>query len=312
MLEILLGLGGLFLTVEFWQATVRGAAPVAAAAAGEAVTERTGVINIAIEGMMLMSAFAAVWGSGVTGSAVTGLTLGVLCGGTIAALHAAVVLFFRADQILSGVALNLVALGLSTYLARLVLGESPTAVASFTTLRVPLLADLPLVGPLFFEYHGLIYVLYGATAFAGWALFRTHLGLRLRAVGENPAAVANAGFRVVRLRWLATVFGGLMAGLAGGAFALGNVRYFTENMTAGVGFVALALVIVARWNPWWLLPAGPLYGRAPALGLRAQTIDLPIPYEWLMALPYVLTLVVYFIVSGRKSAQPAVLGRALD
>jgi ABC-type uncharacterized transport system permease subunit len=270
------------------------------------------VLNIGIEGMMLLSAFVGVWGSGVTGSAVGGLLLGAVCGGLIAGLHAFVVLVLRADQILSGVALNLAALGITTYLSRLVLGENPEPVASFKTIEIPLLGDLPFLGKVLFEYHALIYLLYGLTALSGWALYRTQLGLRLRAVGENPAAVANAGYSVLRLRFLAVGFGGIMAGLAGAAYALGNVRYFTENMTAGIGFVALALVIVGRWNPWWIVPVSLLYGGAQALALRGQTADLSIPFEWLLALPYVLTLLVYFVVSGKNTSMPAMLGRELD
>ncbi|MEM9159277.1 MAG: ABC transporter permease [Verrucomicrobiota bacterium] len=311
MLEALIALGGLLISAEFWQAAIRSAAPISAAAAGEAVTEKTGVLNIGIEGMMLMSAFCAVWGSGATGSAWGGLAIGMLCGGIIAAFHAFVVLWLKADQILSGVAINLAALGSSTYLSRMVMGEDPKPVPSFETFALPLLGKIPFIGKLFFEYHALVYLLYFLTALIAWALFRTHYGLRLRAVGENPQTVANAGYSVLSLRAAAVVFGGLMAGIAGAAYALGNVSYFTENMTAGVGFVALALVIVARWNPIWLIPVGLIFGGGQALALRGQTVNLNVPFEWLMALPYILTLVVYFIVSGKRNAAPAMLGKEL-
>lgn len=312
MLETLWILAGMLITAEFWQAAIRSAAPVAAAAAGEAVTERTGVLNIGLEGMMILSAFTAVWGSGVTGSAFGGLAIGALTGALVACGHAAIVLFLRADQILCGVALNLAALGVTTYLNRLVFGDNPEPVDAFKPIEIPFLTDIPFLGTVLFDYNVLIFLLYGLTGLTGWMLFRTHLGLRLRAVGENARAVANAGYSTQRLRFAAVVFGGLMAGLAGAAYALGNVRYFTENMTAGIGFVALALVIVARWNPWAILPVGLLYGGAQALALRGQTADLTIPFEWLLALPYVLTLVVYFIVSGKNSAAPAALGRELE
>lgn len=312
MLESLTALAGLLVSAEFWQSAIRSAAPISAAAAGEAVTERTGVLNIGIEGMMLMSAFSAIWGSGVTGSATGGIVIGALCGLAISGFHAFVVLVLKADQILSGVALNLGALGVSTYLSRFVFGDNPEPVAAFKTFTIPLLSEIPFIGKVLFEYHALVYLLYGLTALTGWALFRTHLGLRLRAVGENPKAVANAGYSVNGLRAGAILFGGLMAGIAGAAYALGNVRFFTENMTAGVGFVALALVIVARWNPWWLIPVGLIFGGGQALALRGQTVDLAIPFEWLIVLPYVLTLVVYFVVSGKKTAAPAMLGKPLD
>ncbi|MBC2607903.1 ABC transporter permease [Pelagicoccus albus] len=312
MFDSALVLGGLLISAEFWQAAIRSAAPITIAATGEAVTERTGVLNIGIEGMMLMSAFAAVWGSGLTGSAFGGLALAALCGLAISAVHTVVVLALRADQILSGVALNLAALGTSTYLSRLVIGDNPEPVSAFESMEIPLLSKIPFFGTLLFEYNVLIYLLYALTAFTGWFLFRSHLGLRLRAVGENPQAVANAGFSVTRLRASAILFGGLMAGLAGGAYSLGNVRFFTENMTAGVGFVALALVIVARWNPWWLIPVGLIFGGGQALALRGQTVDLAIPFEWLIVMPYILTLVVYFFVSGKKSSAPFMLGQKLD
>ena len=297
----------LIFSVDFVKAAIRAATPLVGAAVGEATAERTGFVNIGVEGMMLGGAFAGVVGSWWTGSVWGGVLLAVASGGVVGCLLALVSVYLGVNQVVAGTALNLAAGGLTTFLNRQIFGASPPAVASFSTVPVIGLNRIPLLGPILFDHIPLVYLVYLLVPVAGVALFRTGWGLRLRAVGENPAAAATAGIRVRRVRTVGLVICGMLSALGGTYYSLGNVKFFTDNMTAGNGFIALAVVIVARWNPFWVVPAALVFGAASALGLRAQAFHAGIPYEFLFMLPYVLTLLMYAGVI-RRGRMPAALG----
>jgi simple sugar transport system permease protein len=297
------------LSLEFIAASVRAASPIAGAAVGETVAERGGVLNIGLEGMMLTGAFFAVLGSMLTGNPWAGAALAAFAGGCVGLLHAFVSLTLKADQILSGIAINFAALGLTTFLNRTVFGPSPDPVQAFETWPIPLLSRIPFLGELFFNQDPVVYLLYLAAPFSWVFLFKTRSGLRLRAIGEDPRVAAGAAIPVLRYQYAATVFCGAMAGLAGTYSSLGNVRYFTENMTAGTGFIALAVVIAGRWNPLLVVAVSLLFGGVWSLALRGQAFSDILPYELLLMLPYVLTLVAYFIMGGGTRVMPASLGK---
>jgi simple sugar transport system permease protein len=294
----------LFLSPDFVQAALRFATPLIGAATGEILAERAGVINIGLEGMMLVGAFTGVLGSALSGSVWGGLALAILAGGLVGLLHAGATVLLGTDQVISGAAINLGALGLTAFLNREIFGQTPPPVPSFEPFRLPLLGDLPLVGPALFNHIPLVYIVLALAPLATLALFRTPWGLRLRAVGEAPEAAASAGIHVRRYQIVAVTLGGMFAGLAGTYFSLGNVRVFTENMAAGNGFIALAVVIVARWRPNRAVLVALLFGAASALAFRAQAFQLALPYELLLALPYALTLLVYFL-RGAKAYSAA-------
>ena len=297
----------LFFSVEFVKAAIRAATPLVSAAVGEVAAERTGFVNIGVEGMMLSGAFAGVVGSWWMQSVWGGVLLAVVTGGAVGFLLALVSVYLGVNQVVAGTALNLAAGGLTTFLNRQIFGASAPAVPSFTTLPVYGLHRLPLIGPVLFDHIPLVYVVYALGPMAGIILFRTGWGLRMRAVGENPAAAATAGIRVRRVRTSGLIICGMLSALGGTYYSLGNVKFFTDNMTAGNGFIALAVVIVARWHPLWVIPAALVFGAASALGLRAQAFHVGVPYEFLFMLPYVLTLLIYAGVTQR-GRMPAALG----
>lgn len=298
----------LLLSIEFVKAALRATTPLISAAVGEVVVERSGFVNIGIEGMMLLGAFSGVVGSWGTHSVWGGVAFALLVGGAVGLLLAWISIFMGVNQVVAGTSLNLAAAGATTFLNREIFGENPPTVAGFEPFSVPLIHDIPVLGTIFFEHIPLVYLIYLIAPAAGYILFHTSWGLRLRAVGEKPRAAESAGIRVRRYRTVALVICGMLAALGGTYYSLGSVKFFTENMTGGNGYIALAVVIVARWNPFWVIPVSLLFGVAGALALRAQTFHIGIPYEFLFMLPYVLTLLVYAGFRG-PARMPASLGR---
>jgi general nucleoside transport system permease protein len=290
----------------FFAAAVRAAAPIMGAAAGEAVYERAGVVNIGLEGMMLSGAFTGVVGSMLTGS-VWGGVLGAVIGGMfVGILHAFVCITFKADQILCGMAVNFGALGATEFFSRTFLGQSPKPVAAFGAVNIPWFSRLPFAGEVFFSHIPLVYVILALCIVTWFFLFKTLPGLRLRAVGENPFAARAAGIGTAHYAFLAAIICGGMAGLAGACYSIGSVQYFSENMTSGNGFIALAVVIMARRNPLYCVGAAFVFSIGMALALRLQGDKGSfVPYEFIMMLPYVLTLAIYAIVSMKGRRMPS-------
>jgi general nucleoside transport system permease protein len=294
---------------SFLESTVRTATPLALAALGEVVVERAGIINIGLEGVMLGGAFGALVGATHAGVA-GGFVLAILAGVLIAFVFGVFAIWLRADQIITGTAVTLLAVGLTGTLYRLGYGASGAAL-SIPTIgpkAIPGLSLLPAIGPGFFDQPAITYFAYLAAPAIWWWIYRTHAGLALRAIGESPAAAEAAGIRVNRVRLYAVLFGGAAGGLAGGTLVIAQAGTFAEGMSAGRGFVAIAIVVLGRWTPVGVALAALVFGAASALQFLLQALGLALPYQLFLALPYLLTLAALAGVAGQIQA-PAALGR---
>jgi general nucleoside transport system permease protein len=293
----------------FLAAAVRVATPLLLAATGETVTERAGVINLGLEGMMLAGALAATLGASAVGP-WTGLALAVLAGMLLAAAFAAIAIGARADQIIAGTALTLGAVGLTGTIYRHAYGTSGAGLAlpTLAPVPIPLLSRIPILGPALFDQPAPTYLALVALPVVWWVLFRTRPGLALRATGEGAAMARAAGVRTGLVRTAATIVGGGFAGLAGATLVLAQVGTFAEKMTAGRGYVAIAIVVLGRWHPAGVALAALLFGAATALQYVFQALGLAVPYQLFLMLPYVLTLLALAGAVGRVRA-PADLGK---
>jgi general nucleoside transport system permease protein len=287
---------------------IRLSMPIGIAAIGEVVTERSGIINVGIEGVMLMSAFLAVFGSVVSGSPWGGLAAALLGGAAFSALHAFFTIRLRVDQIVTGIAIVILCLGLSGLFFRLSIGNAPVAVYGFEPLIIYPLNRIPLIGPALFEQSAPVYLCLALAAITSWGLANTRLGLEVRAVGENPEAVEAAGISVAWRRAMATVFGGTLAGLGGATLAITGLNNFIENMIAGRGFIAVACVVFGRWRPLGGLAAAFGFGLTEAIEIRLQIWLPDVPYQLLVILPYVVA-VVALVLLGHSAQSPKALGQ---
>jgi general nucleoside transport system permease protein len=293
----------------FLAAAVRVTTPLLLAAIGETVAERAGVINLGLEGMMLAGALAATLGSSAAGPWI-GIALGVLAGMVLAAVFAVVSIVARADQIIAGTAVTLGAVGLTGTIYREAYGTAGAGLTlpTLSPIAIPELSRIPVIGPALFAQPAPTYVALLALPLVWWVLFRTRLGLALRATGEAAEMARAAGVRTRLLRTGATLTGGAFAGLAGATLVLAQVGTFAENMTAGRGYVAIAIVVLGRWHPVGVAIAALLFGAATALQYVFQALGLAVPYQLFLMLPYVLTLLALAGAVGRVRA-PADLGR---
>jgi simple sugar transport system permease protein len=268
--------------------------------------ERSGVINIAIEGMMLTAAFVGA----IAGSAF-GLWMGTLiavgAGAVLGAVLAVLSIKYRVDQIIAGTVINIFALGITSYLTASVLVQylELNNPGTFRPFDIPLLAKIPLVGPLLFSNNIFVYLMFVLVAVVHVGLYRTRWGLRVRAVGEHPKAADTVGINVLRVRYRNVILGGMMAALAGVYLTLGSVGRFDENMTAGRGFIALAAMIFGRWSPIGAFGAALVFGFAEALQSTLAILDAPIPSEILAMAPYLATILVVAGLVGRARAPAA-------
>jgi simple sugar transport system permease protein len=290
------------------QATVRMAAPLTFTAVGETYGERAGVINIGLEGLMLIGAVTAYAVAFASGN----IWLGVLAAGLAAmvfgVLFGVVTISLGANQIVAGAALNLVGLGLSSFIYRAFFGTvTDRAIQPLETVKIPILSQIPVLGPVLFEQNLLVYAALLLAPLAALVLNRTMLGLAIRSVGEHPKATATAGLSVIGLRYGAVAFGALLAGVGGAYLSVAYANQFVENMVAGRGFIALAIVVFGRWSPLGALWASLLFGFTFALQLRLQAANIQIAYQFLQILPYVATIVAMILLRG-QSAQPKALG----
>ena len=283
------------------------------AALGEVVAERAGVLNLGVEGSMLVGAVSGFMAMNSTGSLALGVLVALGAGALMGLLHAVLTVSLRASQIVAGLALTIFGTGLSAYLGRNVVGLP--ARASFSTIDIPGLHDIPWLGPIFFEQNLLVYIAYGLVVAAWIVLFRLRLGLHLRAVGESAGTADAMGVGVVYMRYGAVMFGGALAGLAGAYLSLARSPGWSEGMTAGRGWIAIGLVIFARWSPIGALAGGILFGLMEALDFRAQVCGITTSADLLSMLPYLFTIlavVVAAIAGGRRLGAPAGLGIPYD
>jgi ABC-type uncharacterized transport system permease subunit len=293
-------------------AMLRFATPLLFAALGGLFSERSGVINIGLEGMMLMGAFWGIWGADVTGSWVAGLLIGMASGGALALIHAGFAVSLRADQIVSGFAMNLLALGITGFAFVSIYGTegTPDSIARTPDVRLPGIEDIPFFGDIFGQMNVLIWLVLLTVLLTWIVVFRTPIGLRLRSAGENPLAAETAGLSVVRTRYASVGVSGMLAAIGGAYLSIGFVGSFNENMTDGRGFIALAVLITGRWRPGGALAFALLFGFSSALAQRLPVFS-PSAATLFQALPYVVTLIAVAGVVGR-SIPPAAIGRPLD
>ncbi|MGB3688306.1 MAG: ABC transporter permease [Jannaschia helgolandensis] len=300
--------------IQLLDSSLRLATPLLLACLAGLFSERAGIFDIGLEGKMLASAFFSAAVASYTGSVWIGLMAGIGASLVLAAIHGVASITFRGNQLISGVAINFLASGLTVVIGEAWFslgGRTPQleGAARFQEITLPFanaVRDVPYLGPIYADFlsgHSiLVYVALALVPITWWVLFRTRFGLRLRAVGENPAAVDTAGVSVVGLRYAAVMICGVLTGIAGAYLATALSAGFVKEMSAGRGFIALAALIFAKWRPWYALGATLLFGLLEALGNRFQSLDLfgiPIPTQFMQALPYILTVVILAGFVGR-------------
>ena len=283
------------------------ATPLLLAAIGELVVEKSGVLNLGVEGMMITGAICGFAIAVNTGSPLLGLLAAAMGGAVLSLLFAILTQFALANQVASGLALTLFGLGISALLGQGFQGEKAPA---FPKTDIPLLSDIPALGHILFSHDIVVYLAFLLTLGVWLVLKYTRVGLILRAVGENHDAAHALGYKVVRIRVLAIMFGGACAGLGGAYISLIRVPQWTEGMTAGIGWIALALVVFASWKPWRVLLGACLFGGVNVLQLNLQAAGFAIPVEYLAMSPYLITILVLVIMSADRSSAPASLGRS--
>jgi general nucleoside transport system permease protein len=292
---------------DLWQSTLQFAALLLLPALGGLISERSGVINIAQEGMMLTGAYAGAMSTLFFHNVILGVIGAMIAGGLMALIHAVASINFKADQIVSGIAINIAALGLTNYLLFIQTGGQGVPAIS-NALRLPFLtwgplASIPFIGPVLFQQNIIFYVAILILLGIQFLLFRTNIGLRIRAVGEHPQAADTAGVNVRLVRYLCVIASGLLSGLGGAFLSLGIAGIFNSNMTAGAGFIALAAMIFGKYTPWGTGIACFIFGLGEALSVRLQ--DSGVSPNLLATLPYLLTLVALVGLVGRTTPPAA-------
>jgi ABC-type uncharacterized transport system permease subunit len=295
--------------VTWLAASLRLSGPVLLAALGETFAECSGVLNVGIEGTILLGALASFLTDYVTGMVWISLLAAMLTGIVFNLLLAWMYVTVRASQVVVGLVFNVLALGIAATVYRRALGESagPTSVAMFPPLHIPWLSDLPLLGPVLFGQAILLYLTLGLVLVAHVVLFRTRFGLALRAAGENPSAADAAGISVARMRYIGVLIGGATAGMAGAYLVLAQIGLFRESIVSGQGFIALGIVIFGRWNPGKAALAALVFGACDALQLSLQLGGASVPPQLLASLPYIGTILAISGLFGGKAIQPAAL-----
>ena len=302
--------GKAFSLTGMFQASIVRAVPIALGALAGVLSERVAVVNIAVEGMLLAGAFTGALAGSLLGG-WGGIAAAILVGGLFGFLLAALVVTYRVDQIIAGVVINLFVLGVTSYVSSQVfqqyrfLNNAPV----FRSFEIPLLADLPVIGPVLFQQNIFVYGAMIMVAVATYYLFYTRSGLRARAVGEHPKAADTLGIDVYRIRYVNVTIAGMVAGFGGAFLTLGLVGRFDENMTGGRGFIALAAMIFGRWHPVGALMAALIFGFADSLQQKMALLQTPIPSEFLAMAPYIATIVVVAGLIGKARA-PAADGKA--
>jgi ABC-type uncharacterized transport system permease subunit len=285
--------------------------PLLLAALGELVAERSGVLNLGVEGMMIMGAVTGFIATVETGNPFAGIIASMIAGMAMASLFAFLTLGLVANQVATGLALTLLGTGLSGVIGETYASRAGIALAK---IHIPGLTDIPFIGQIVFGQDPLVYVTVALTVAVSWFLFRSRWGLIVRAVGDNHNAAHALGYSVIRVRFLATLFGGACAGLAGAYLSLVSTTQWLDNMTNGRGWIALALVVFSTWLPWRLALGAVLFGAVGILQFHAQAIGVRVPSQFLTSLPYLLTVVVLVIISGNRilvrANTPTMLGQS--
>ncbi len=297
-------------------ATLRLCTPIALGALAGIYAERSGVVNIAIEGMMLTGAAFGFAAFIFTGNLWAGVAVAVILGSLIALLHGLLSITFKTDQIISGTVINILAIGVTGYLRRQYMVDSQNTGATLSAIQIPLLSDIPIIGPVFFTGKPIFFIMVLLVLITHVVLFYTRWGLRMRAVGENPKAADTVGINVNWTRYMNIAISGAIAGLGGAWFSLETVGNFDDGMTAGKGFIALAAMIFGKWMPFGAFAGALLFGFAEALGVsfqivRVEAFGIPVPTQFLQMLPYVVTIIVLAGLIGR-AVGPAAAGKPYE
>lgn len=288
--------------------------PILFAALGEILTERSGILNLGVEGMMLVGAVSGFAFAISTGNPWLGVAGAMMAGGLMASIHAFLTVTLQANQVVTGLALTLFGTGLSGFLGKPFIGLP--LVNTFKPMTLGFLSDIPFIGPIFFHQDQLVYLSYLLVPAIWFLIYRTKAGLNLRAVGENPASADSLGVSVYRVRYIYVVAGGMLAGLGGAYLSIAYAPTWLEHMTAGRGWIAVALVIFATWNPLRAMIGSYIFGGIDALGFRAQAMGIMIPSFFLKMLPYIFTIVVLIVVTRKalvnRIGAPGALGLHYD
>lgn len=290
---------------------IRLATPYLYAAIGETFSQRSGVLNLGVEGIMLMGAFSGFYFGITTGNLWLGLLGAAMVGLIMGLMMAFVSVTLQATQGISGIGLHLFGLGLSTLLFKTMLRGSVESISGFQPIRIPLLADIPYLGQVLFNHNILVYLAFLLVPVAHFVLNKTTFGLSVRAVGQNPESADSLGVNVARIRYITVSLGGIMAGIAGASLSLALINLFQENMTSGIGFIAVALVYFGGWRPWGVLGGALLFSMVNALQLWIQVLRIPIPSDIAVMMPYVLTILALAFSVNRTRA-PAALTKAFN
>jgi len=296
-------MGDLFqetILIGIFAATIRIATPLIFAALGELITEKAGILNLGVEGTMLMAAFAGFAGSFMTGNTLAGLALAIVAGGLMSFLMVFMAATLKVEQVVTGLALNMLAAGMSLYLFKVY----------FETLSLPTAEVMPyLLGPIFFQQKGLTYMAFLMVPAVWFFLYRTKWGLEIRALGENPKVIDTKGMSVTLRQYGAVILGGVLIGIGGAFVTIGSVVRFVPDITAGRGWLALVIVIAGNWRPAGVLLAALVFAFLDALQLQIQGIGVDLPYQIFLALPYVIAIMLMVLKSRRgRSEAPARLG----
>jgi len=286
---------------------IRSATPYLLAALGEMFTQRSGVYNLGVEGIMMMGAFVGFFATLHSGSPFLGIVASLAIGALMGLVMALVSVTFKAEQGISGIGLYMFGWGLSGLLYRLYVGGI-TSINGLKPIQIPLLSTIPFLGPMFFDQNVLVYAALVLVPLSSFILYKTSWGLNVRAVGNKPEAADTLGVSVIRVRYQCLIAGSMLAGLAGAFLTLGQANMYADNITAGRGFIAIALVYFGRWNPWGILIGSLLFSMADSFQSMVQVLGINFPYELAVILPYVVTIIALAISFGRVWA-PAALGK---
>ena len=289
---------------------IRLATPYLYAAIGETFGQRSGVLNLGVDGQMLIGAFAAFYVAFTTGNLWFGLLAAVVVGALMGLAMAFVTVNLQAEQGISGIGFYLFGLGMSELLFKMLLGTVET-VKGFPPVKIPFLGDIPVVGGIFFQQNIMVYGAFLLVPLAWFVLNKTTLGLKIRSVGENPDAADSLGVSVARVRYFTIILGGILSGVAGASLSIALLNVFQQNMTSGLGFIAVALVYFGGWRPWGVLAGALLFSFVNSLQLWMQVLNIAIPTELAVMLPYVLTIVVLVLTVSRVRA-PSALTKPFD
>jgi ABC-type uncharacterized transport system permease subunit len=301
--------------IPLLNAAIRLATPTGLAAVGESICQRAGVLNLSLEGMMLSGGYAAFLGAHYSGEQWLGVPAGILGGILIGVLMALFSVSLKTEQVINGIVLVLLAQGMTGFIHIELFGvTSPTRFDPIDNLEIPVLGSIPGVGSVIFDQSPLVFISVGLILGSWWLLSRSRFGLAVRAAGDRPSAADAAGINVDQVRWIAILISGAMAGFGGAVLVVGQLGFFVQNVTAGRGWVAIALVIFGRWSPLRVAAGALLFGFTDALQLRIQAagggIESDVPFEFFQALPYIVTIVIVVAATARSrgDAQPESLG----